>query len=174
MNNRRSHLPMSFIKWFGQKMVMHQALRLQLWSYRSNHLVVGDAIAWIRARLTTWQITTICCRRKRQRSQCSIHHDSWLQQVGVGRVQTTGSANVCQVLAKLGVKENRLEVIPNGIDIKRWSPLHPSDSQSELQREIRKKLGSERIFIYMGRIASEKMLRHCFVHGDLSNQKDVN
>ena len=61
-----------------------------------------------------------------------------------------------EVLAKLGVKESRLEVIPNGIDIKKWNTLKPNNSQNELHFEIRKKLGSERIFIYMGRIASEK------------------
>ena len=61
-----------------------------------------------------------------------------------------------EVLAKLGVKENRLDVIPNGIDIKKWKPLNPSASLNNIQLEIRKKLGSERIFIYMGRIASEK------------------
>ncbi len=61
-----------------------------------------------------------------------------------------------EVLAKLGVKENRLDVIPNGIDIKRWKPLDPSNLLNNVQLEIRKKLGSERIFIYMGRIASEK------------------
>ena len=61
-----------------------------------------------------------------------------------------------EVLAKLGVKENRLDVIPNGIDIKKWKPLTPSASLNKIQLEIRKKLGSERIFIYMGRIASEK------------------
>ena len=61
-----------------------------------------------------------------------------------------------EVLAKLGVKENRLDVIPNGIDIKKWKPLNPSASLNKIQLEIRKKLGSERIFIYMGRIASEK------------------
>ena len=61
-----------------------------------------------------------------------------------------------EVLVKLGVKENRLDVIPNGIDIKKWKPLNPSASLNKIQLEIRKKLGSERIFIYMGRIASEK------------------
>ena len=61
-----------------------------------------------------------------------------------------------EVLAKLGVKESRLEVIPNGIDIKKWNTLKPNNAQNELHFEIRKKLGSERIFIYMGRIASEK------------------
>ena len=61
-----------------------------------------------------------------------------------------------EVLAKLGVKETRLDVIPNGIDINKWKPNNPNNSPSEIQVEIRKKLGSERIFIYMGRIASEK------------------
>ncbi len=61
-----------------------------------------------------------------------------------------------EVLAKLGVKENRLDVIPNGIDINKWKPLNPNSSLNKLQLEIRDKLGSERIFIYMGRIASEK------------------
>ena len=61
-----------------------------------------------------------------------------------------------EVLAKLGVKESRLEVIPNGIDIKKWKPLNPNYSLNDLQLEIMKQLGSERIFIYMGRIASEK------------------
>jgi len=61
-----------------------------------------------------------------------------------------------EVLAKLGVKENRLEVIPNGIDINKWKPHNSKNSENDLQLEIRKKLGSERIFIYMGRIASEK------------------
>jgi len=61
-----------------------------------------------------------------------------------------------EVLAKLGVKESRLDVIPNGIDIKKWKPHNPNHSLSSLQLEIREKLGSERIFIYMGRIASEK------------------
>jgi len=61
-----------------------------------------------------------------------------------------------EVLAKLGVKESRLDVIPNGIDIKKWKPLDLNHSPNNIQLEIREKLGSERIFIYMGRIASEK------------------
>jgi len=61
-----------------------------------------------------------------------------------------------EVLAKLGVKESRLEVIPNGIDVNKWKPHDPSSSLNKLQLEIREKLGKERIFIYMGRIASEK------------------
>jgi len=61
-----------------------------------------------------------------------------------------------EVLAKLGVKESRLDVIPNGIDIKKWKPLDLNHSPNNIQLEIKEKLGSERIFIYMGRIASEK------------------
>jgi len=61
-----------------------------------------------------------------------------------------------EVLAKLGVKEKKIDVIPNGIDIKKWKPHNPYDSPTKLQLEIRRKLGTERIYIYMGRIASEK------------------
>ncbi len=60
-----------------------------------------------------------------------------------------------EVLAKLGVKESRIAVIPNGIDIEKWKP-GSFDSSNKLQLEIRENIGSERIFIYMGRIASEK------------------
>ena len=61
-----------------------------------------------------------------------------------------------EVLAKLGVKEKKIDVIPNGIDIKKWKPHNPYNSPTKLQLEIRRKLGTERIYIYMGRIASEK------------------
>ena len=59
------------------------------------------------------------------------------------------------VLAKLGVKESRLEVIPNGVDPELWLPLHPNIKTIK-QVAVRKRLGSDRIFLYMGRIASEK------------------
>ena len=62
-----------------------------------------------------------------------------------------------ELLNRLGVKENRLAVIPNGVDPKQWAPAgleQPSVSQelAALQRQ----LGNERIFLYMGRIAPEK------------------
>tara|TARA_Y100001968_G_scaffold132470_1_gene120887 strand:- start:2289 stop:3560 length:1272 start_codon:yes stop_codon:yes gene_type:complete len=60
-----------------------------------------------------------------------------------------------EVLAKLGVKENKLEVIPNGIDPGLWLPLNPSTKTTK-QIEVRRRLGTNRIFLYMGRIASEK------------------
>ncbi len=65
------------------------------------------------------------------------------------------SETQAEVLAKLGVKENRLNIIPNGIDQELWLPENPPDKK-HLQLEIRNRLGSDRIFLYMGRIASEK------------------
>ena len=65
------------------------------------------------------------------------------------------SETQAEVLSKLGVKETRIEVIPNGVDSEIWSPKsqHITDSQ---QQEIQRKLGNKRIFLYMGRIAAEK------------------
>ena len=60
-----------------------------------------------------------------------------------------------EVLAKLGVKENRLAVIPNGVDTDLWRPAN-KESLSSKQEEVRKRIGPERIFLYMGRIATEK------------------
>lgn len=62
-----------------------------------------------------------------------------------------------ELLNRLGVKENRLAVIPNGVDPQQWAPAgmeQPSVSQelAALQRQF----GNERIFLYMGRIAPEK------------------
>ena len=65
------------------------------------------------------------------------------------------------VLNRLGVHESRLAVIPNGVDPERWSPA-PSDTASiskEIDKElheVRSRLGDQRIFLYMGRIATEK------------------
>ena len=60
-----------------------------------------------------------------------------------------------EVLAKLGVKETRLSVIPNGIDTEKWAPANP-ELRSPKLIETKRKLGDKRIFLYMGRIASEK------------------
>ncbi len=61
------------------------------------------------------------------------------------------------VLNRLGVHETRLAVIPNGVDPKRWSPApgHPASISKELH-DVRSRLGDQRIFLYMGRIATEK------------------
>ncbi len=59
-----------------------------------------------------------------------------------------------EVLARLGVKDDRLAVIPNGVDVEAWCPsaLSPSPALAEL----RQRLGDRRLFLYMGRISTEK------------------
>lgn len=75
------------------------------------------------------------------------------------------------VLARLGVRDDRLAVIPNGVDQEQWAPASPSISAlahggpssrglspaglSERQT-VRQKLGNQRIFLYMGRVSTEK------------------
>ena len=54
-----------------------------------------------------------------------------------------------EVLARLGVREDRLAVIPNGVDTNQWTPGSPLD-------QVRSRLGHERVFLYMGRVATEK------------------
>ena len=67
-----------------------------------------------------------------------------------------------EVLARLGVREDRLAVIPNGVDTQQWTPsgLGPeagitATSGSPLG-QVRTRLGQERVFLYMGRVATEK------------------
>ena len=62
-----------------------------------------------------------------------------------------------EVLSKLGVNENRLEIIPNGVDTEKWTPPNKQEISS-IQRGIKNRIGKERIFLYMGRIATEKNL----------------
>jgi glycosyltransferase involved in cell wall biosynthesis len=59
------------------------------------------------------------------------------------------------VLMRLGVPANRLVVIPNGVEPEQWKPgLAGSDSQ-ELQH-LKQSFAGRRVFLYMGRIATEK------------------
>ncbi|OLP16094.1 glycosyltransferase [Leptolyngbya sp. 'hensonii'] len=51
------------------------------------------------------------------------------------------------LLIRLGVPADRLVVIPNGVDVQKYSP-GPSNLKAEL--------GVERVFVYQGRIAPEK------------------
>jgi glycosyltransferase involved in cell wall biosynthesis len=67
-----------------------------------------------------------------------------------------------EVLARLGVREDRLAVIPNGVDTNQWSPSGhqtgagvPPAVGSPLHK-VRSRLGQERVFLYMGRVATEK------------------
>ncbi|MFM2080995.1 MAG: hypothetical protein RLZZ219_1677 [Cyanobacteriota bacterium] len=60
-----------------------------------------------------------------------------------------------EVLARLGVPEPRLAVIPNGVDPERWAPAQAGRESPELQ-ELRQRFSGRRVFLYMGRIATEK------------------
>ena len=66
-----------------------------------------------------------------------------------------------EVLARLGVREDRLAVIPNGVDPLRWIPSSqqssPFATASQNGRlKVRERVGDQRIFLYMGRISTEK------------------
>jgi len=59
------------------------------------------------------------------------------------------------VLMRLGVPASRLAVIPNGVDPELWKPSLPSAESTELL-ELRRRFAGQRVFLYMGRIATEK------------------
>ena len=58
------------------------------------------------------------------------------------------------VLERLGVKRERLAVIPNGVDPQLWCPA-PALPGPELQ-ELRRRFAGQRVFLYLGRVATEK------------------
>ena len=58
------------------------------------------------------------------------------------------------VLLRLGVPASRLAVIPNGVDPEQWAPSTTPESTDLL--ELRKRFAGQRVFLYMGRIATEK------------------
>ncbi len=58
------------------------------------------------------------------------------------------------LLERLGVPQDRLAVIPNGVDTSTWSPAGPG-AKPELN-ELRQRFGRQRIFLYMGRLSTEK------------------
>ena len=69
------------------------------------------------------------------------------------------------VLLRLGVRAERLAVIPNGVDTDTWRPAPDSqaanpngasDSPSIELQELRQRFGNRRVFLYMGRVATEK------------------
>jgi len=57
------------------------------------------------------------------------------------------------VLEKLGVPKEKQIIIPNGVDENIWKPFCESNKKYD---QVKNKLGDERIFLYMGRIANEK------------------
>ncbi len=59
-----------------------------------------------------------------------------------------------EVLQRLGVPGNRLAVIPNGVDTDLWQPASGQESP-ELQN-LRERFAGRRVFLYMGRVATEK------------------
>ncbi|MCP9833744.1 MULTISPECIES: glycosyltransferase family 4 protein [unclassified Cyanobium] len=59
-----------------------------------------------------------------------------------------------EVLVRLGVRRERLAVIPNGVDTDAWTPAAPA-SEPELA-QLRLRVGGRRVFLYMGRVATEK------------------
>jgi glycosyltransferase involved in cell wall biosynthesis len=58
------------------------------------------------------------------------------------------------VLVRLGVRRERLAVIPNGVDTDTWAPAPPGGEPDLAQ--LRRRVGGRRVFLYMGRVATEK------------------
>jgi glycosyltransferase involved in cell wall biosynthesis len=58
------------------------------------------------------------------------------------------------VLGRLGVPAGRLAVIPNGVDPRLWCPA-PECPSPELA-DLRRRFGGQRVFLYMGRLSTEK------------------
>ena len=58
-----------------------------------------------------------------------------------------------KVLEKLGVSNKKQIVIPNGVDENIWKPFTERNKKYD---QVRKIIGEQRIFLYMGRIANEK------------------
>ena len=59
-----------------------------------------------------------------------------------------------EVLQRLGVPANRLAVIPNGVDTDLWQPA-PAEASPELA-DLQQRFAGRRVFLYMGRVATEK------------------
>jgi glycosyltransferase involved in cell wall biosynthesis len=62
-----------------------------------------------------------------------------------------------EVLQRLGVRAERLAVIPNGVDTDTWRPAPLAGSASSLELgDLRQRFAGRRVFLYMGRVATEK------------------
>jgi glycosyltransferase involved in cell wall biosynthesis len=64
------------------------------------------------------------------------------------------SERQAEVLERLGVRRQKLAVIPNGVDTDLWAPPGPVPSP-ELA-ELRQRFAGRRVFLYVGRLATEK------------------
>jgi glycosyltransferase involved in cell wall biosynthesis len=58
------------------------------------------------------------------------------------------------VLERLGVRPERIAVIPNGVDESVWQPCGPNPSPA--YRELAERFAGRRVFVYVGRITTEK------------------
>jgi glycosyltransferase involved in cell wall biosynthesis len=64
------------------------------------------------------------------------------------------SALQADLLERLGVRRERLAIIPNGVDTNLWTPAPHFDSPS--LAELRHQFEGRRVFLYMGRLSTEK------------------
>ncbi len=58
------------------------------------------------------------------------------------------------LLERLGVPQGRLVVIPNGVDTTTWAPAGAGPHQH--LSDLRQRFGRRRVFLYMGRLSTEK------------------
>ncbi|MEX0588223.1 MAG: glycosyltransferase family 4 protein [Cyanobium sp.] len=64
-----------------------------------------------------------------------------------------------EMLLRLGVRSERLAVIPNGVDTDTWCPAPAAAADagpSPELRDLRQRFAGQRVFLYMGRVATEK------------------
>jgi len=61
-----------------------------------------------------------------------------------------------ELLERLGVRRERLAVIPNGVDNDLWSPA--PRTPGPVLSDLRRRYAGRRVFLYMGRITTEKNL----------------
>ena len=64
-----------------------------------------------------------------------------------------------EVLQRLGVPASRLAVIPNGVDTDLWQPAPTGPAAAPASpelAELRQRFNGRRVFLYMGRVATEK------------------
>jgi glycosyltransferase involved in cell wall biosynthesis len=61
-----------------------------------------------------------------------------------------------EVLERLGVRRDRLAVIPNGVDTDLWTPA--AVAAGPVLADLRRRYAGRRVFLYMGRITTEKNL----------------
>ena len=64
------------------------------------------------------------------------------------------SALQADLLERLGVRRDRLAIIPNGVDTDLWTPSPHFDSPN--LGELRHQFEGRRVFLYMGRLSTEK------------------